>query len=137
MTSHIGEAPQGVSRPEEMTLDARVIAEFGRGVDGAVPEFVVALIGDFIQEAAAQVERMREAGQRLDAPAMKASAHGLRGSSMMLGARRLACLCERLEREAGQPGSYARPEALLSDLDREFVKVRYALTAELQGAGER
>ena len=137
MTSHIGEAPHGAIRPDEITLDTRVIAEFGRGVGGAVPEFVAALIGEFIEEAALQVERMREAGQRLDAPAMKASAHGLRGSAMMLGARRLALLCEQLEREAGQPGSYARPEALLSDLDQEFVNVRYALTAELQGAVER
>jgi HPt (histidine-containing phosphotransfer) domain-containing protein len=137
MTSHLGEAPHGAIRPDEITLDTRVIAEFGRGVGGALPEFVAALIAEFIEEAAVQVERMREAGQRLDAPAMKASAHGLRGSSMMLGARRLALLCEQLEREAGQPGSYVRPEALLSDLDLEFVKVRYALNAELQGAGER
>ena len=137
MTSHIGYPPAGVDRRDEMTLDTRVIAEFGRGVGGAVPEFVVALIGEFIQEAGVQVERMREAGRRLDAPAMKASAHGLRGSSMMLGARRLALLCERLERDAGQPGSFARPEALLADLDQEFVKVQNALRAELQGAGER
>jgi HPt (histidine-containing phosphotransfer) domain-containing protein len=137
MTSHIGDAPESVNRRDEITLDTRVIAEFGRGLGGAVPEFVAALIGEFIEEAALQVERMREAGQRLDAPAMKASAHGLRGSSMMLGARRLAMLCEQLEREAGQPGSFARPEALLSDLDQEFVKVRGALRAELQGAGER
>lgn len=137
MTSHIGEAPACAIGPGEMTLDTQVIAEFGRGLGGAVPEFVAALIGEFIEEAAVQVERMREAGQRLDAPAMKASAHGLRGSSMMLGARRLALLCEQLEREAGQPGSFAKPEALLSDLDQEFVKVRYALRAELQGAGER
>jgi HPt (histidine-containing phosphotransfer) domain-containing protein len=137
MSSHIGDAPEGVNRGDEMTLDTRVIAEFGRGLGGAVPEFVAALIEEFIQEAAVQVERMRDAGQRLDAPAMKASAHGLRGSSLMLGVRRLARLCEQLEREAGQPGSYARPEALLSDLDEEFVKVRHALKAELQGAGDR
>jgi HPt (histidine-containing phosphotransfer) domain-containing protein len=137
MTSHIGEAPEGVNRRDEMTLDTQVIAEFGRGLGGAMPEFVAALIGEFIEEAAAQIERMREAGQRLDAPAMKASAHGLRGSSLMLGARRLALLCEQLEREAGQPGSYASPDVLLADLDQEFVKVRCALRAELQGAGER
>jgi HPt (histidine-containing phosphotransfer) domain-containing protein len=137
MTSQIGGAPDAVDRRDEVTLDTRVIAEFGRGLGGAVPEFVVALVGEFIAEAAVQVERMREAGQRLDAPALKASAHGLRGSSMMLGAKRLARLCEQLEREAGQPGSFATPEALLSDLDQEFVKVRDALRAELQGAGER
>lgn len=137
MTSHTGDAPERVNPRDEITLDTRVIAEFGRGLGGAVPEFVAALIGEFIEEAALQIERLREAGQRLDAPAVKASAHGLRGSSMMLGARRLAFLCEQLERAAGQPGSYARPEALLSDLDQEFVKVRYALNAELQGADER
>lgn len=137
MTSHVGDAPDAVDRSHEVTLDTCVIAEFGRSLGGAMPEFVVALINEFIEEATVQVERMRDAGQRLDAPALKASAHGLRGSSMMLGARRLGLLCERLEREAGQPGSFARPEALLSDIDQEFVKVQYALRAELQGAGDR
>jgi HPt (histidine-containing phosphotransfer) domain-containing protein len=136
MTSQIGEAPRGVDRLEEVTLDRRVIAEFGRGANG-VPEFVVALIGQFIAEAGAQVERMREAGQRVDAPALKANAHALRGSSMMLGARRLGSLCEQIERSAGQEAGFASPDALLSDLDREFVKVRDALRAELPGASER
>ena len=97
---------------------------------------MIALIGQFIEEAGTQVEELREAGQRLDAPAIKAIAHSLRGSSNMLGARRLGALCQQLERVAAQPG-FTRPEALLSDLDQEFVKVRYALRAELQGAGER
>jgi HPt (histidine-containing phosphotransfer) domain-containing protein len=136
MTSQIGDAPLGVDRLEEVTLDRRVIAGFGRDADG-VPAFVVALIGQFIEEAGAQVERMREAGQRVDAPALKAIAHALRGSSMMLGATRLGCLCEQIERGAGQEAGFVWPDALLSDLDREFVKVRDALRAELQGAGTR
>ena len=137
MTSPIGDVPEARTRPEAVTLDTRVIAEFGRGLGGAVPEFVTALIGEFIQEAAVQVERMREAGQRLDAPALKASAHGLRGSSMMLGARRLASLCEQLERDAGQPGQLHEARRAALDLDQEFVKVRSALNAELQGTGDR
>jgi HPt (histidine-containing phosphotransfer) domain-containing protein len=136
MTSQIATKVDGPDRPEESTLDRRVIAEFGRADGGGVPEFVVSLIGQFIEEAGTQVEELREAGQRLDAPAVKAIAHALRGSSNMLGVRRLGALCERLERLATQPG-FTRPEALLSDLDQEFVKVRYALRAELQGAGER
>jgi len=136
MTSQIATKADGVDRPEELTLDRRVIAEFGRGEAGTVPEFVIALIGQFIEEAGTQVEELREAGRRLDAPAVKAIAHSLRGSSNMLGARRLGALCQQLEHGAGQPG-FTRPEALLSDLDQEFVKVRYALRAELQGAGER
>ena len=136
MTSQIATKADGFERPEDLALDRRVIAEFGRADGGAVPEFVIALIGQFIEEAGTQVEELREAGQRLDAPAIKAIAHSLRGSSNMLGARRLGALCQQLERVAAQPG-FTRPEALLSDLDQEFVKVRYALRAELQGAGER
>ena len=135
MTSQSGVAPSA-SAAHEVTLDRRVIAEFGVGDGGAVPEFVVALIGQFLEEAGAQVEQMREAGQRMDAPALKKLAHAVRGSSNMLGAKRLGALCAQLEHDAGSPG-VASPEALLSDVDEEFVKVRYALRAELQGAGER
>ena len=137
MTSQIGEAAPGVDRRDEATLDRRVIAEFGKDDGGAVPEFVVALIAGFIEEAGAQVARMRNAGQRLDAPALKVIAHALRGSSMMLGAMRLGSLCEQIEWGAGQPGGLAKSVALLADVDREFVKVRAALGVELQGAGER
>jgi HPt (histidine-containing phosphotransfer) domain-containing protein len=136
MTSQTGVAPNCAERPDAVTLDRRVIAEFGRGADGSVPEFVVALIGQFIEEASGQVEQMRDAGQRADAPALKAIAHSLRGSSNMLGAKRLAALCEQIERGAGQP-DFSTAEALLSDVDQEFVNVRYALKAELQGAGDR
>jgi HPt (histidine-containing phosphotransfer) domain-containing protein len=135
MTSQSGVAPSATCA-HEVTLDRRVIAEFGVGEGGAVPEFVVALIGQFLEEAGAQVEQMREAGQRMDAPTLKKLAHALRGSSNMLGAKRLGALCAQLEHQAGLPG-FSKPEALLSDVDEEFVKVRYALRAELQGAGER
>lgn len=133
MTCQIGTA-YDVAVHEELTLDRRVIAEFGS--PGGVSGFVAALIGQFIEEAGAQVEELREAGRRLDACAVRAIAHSLRGSSSTLGARRLGALCELLEEGASQPG-FSRPEALLLDLDEEFVKVRYALKAELQGAGLR
>jgi HPt (histidine-containing phosphotransfer) domain-containing protein len=54
---------------------------------------------------------------------------------MMLGARRLGGVCEQIERRAGQEAGFARPDALLADLDREFLNVRDALRAELQGKG--
>ena len=134
MTCQIATACDDAVR-EELTLDRRMIAEFGN--PGArVSGFVAALIGQFIEEAGAQVEELREAGRRLDARAVRAIAHSLRVSSSTLGAKRLGALCEQLERGASRPG-FSRPEGLLSDLDEEFVKVRYALKAELQGAGQR
>ena len=134
MTSQIGTAAPCAHR-DELTLDRRVIADFGNPAAG-VSGFVVALIRQFIEEAGAQVEELQEAGRRLDARAVRAIAHSLRGSSDTMGARRLSALCEQLEQGASQTG-FSRPEALLSDLDEEFVKVRYALKAELQGAGQR
>jgi HPt (histidine-containing phosphotransfer) domain-containing protein len=134
MANQIAAAPQAGAH--DVTLDRRVIAEFGVSETGGVPEFVVGLIEQFLAEAGGQVEQMREAWQRMDAPALKKLAHALRGSSNMIGAKRLGSLCKQLEHDAGAPG-FSKPEALLSDVDEEFVKLRYALRAELQGAGER
>jgi HPt (histidine-containing phosphotransfer) domain-containing protein len=64
---------------------------------------------------------------------VKASAHSLKGSSMSMGAKRLATLCKQVEDEADRhPDAEVRP-ALMAQLDREYAKVRYALEAERQG----
>jgi HPt (histidine-containing phosphotransfer) domain-containing protein len=134
MTVSIGDAPDGLDRRDEETLDRSVIAQFDQCRTAGAPPLVVALIDQFIAEAGAQVATLC-GPERLDPAALKAMAHGLRGSSMMLGARRLGALCERIELSAGRDRAVS--DALLSDLDQEFVRVRDALGAERQGAGER
>jgi DNA-binding response OmpR family regulator len=123
-------------RWSEETLDRRVMAEFrNAGTDG-VPAFMLALIGQFIEEAASQVEMLRDAGRRLDRGALRATAHSLKGSSMTMGARRLAALCAQVEEHVDRDPGGAVVSALIAQLDQEFVKVRDALEAEQQGVSQ-
>jgi DNA-binding response OmpR family regulator len=115
------------------TLDRRVIAEFREGAGDGVSAFMVALIDQFIEEAASQVELLRDAGQRLDVGVLKATAHSLKGSAMTMGAKKLAALCLQMEDHAARHSSGAVTSALMAQLDQEFVKVRTALEAERQG----
>ena len=112
------------------TLDQGVIETF-RQIDApGSPDFLLSLIDLFIEEAASQIEVLRSAGQRLDVGVLKATAHSLKGSSMTMGAKRLARLCERME---GSAGDAAVTSDLLTEFDCEFVNVRSALNAERPG----
>ena len=77
------------------------------------------------------METLRDATRRSDAPALKAIAHSLKGSSMTMGAKRLAALCSRAEEGAGRESDGA-VATLLAEIDREFGCVRDALAAERQ-----
>jgi hypothetical protein len=50
-----------------------------------------------------------------------------------MGARRLGALCKEKETHADRQSGDAVTSALMTDLDREFAKVRDALEAERQG----
>ena len=121
-----------LERHPDETLDRDVLAQF-RGTTDGVPEFMLGLIDQFIEEAASQVELLRDAGQRLDLGALKATAHSLKGSSMTMGAKKLAAICSQMEDHATRHPGGAVTSALIAQLDQEFVKVRTALEAERQG----
>jgi HPt (histidine-containing phosphotransfer) domain-containing protein len=88
------------------------------------------LIDQFLRDAASQVEMLKDAARRADAPGLEATAHSLRGSSMTMGARRLGGLCAQVEgNAAGKPDGVVA-EVLLAELDREFTRVRDALAFE-------
>jgi DNA-binding response OmpR family regulator len=118
------------------TLDRRVIAQFREADTPGAQDFSLMLIDEFIKEAASQLELLRDARQRRDVRALKATAHSLKGSSMTMGARRLATLCTQMETHAGRHPGGAITSALMTELDQEFVKVREALEAERKGAGQ-
>jgi DNA-binding response OmpR family regulator len=119
--------------PANETLDRRVIAEFRQANAPGAPDFALLLIDDFIKDAASQLELLRDARKRQDVRALKATAHSLKGSSMTMGARRLAVLCTQMETHADRHPGGAVTAALMTELDQEFVKVRTALEAERQG----
>jgi DNA-binding response OmpR family regulator len=118
------------------TLDRRVIAQFREADTPGAPDFSLMLIDEFIREAASQLELLGEAWQRQDVRALKAIAHSLKGSSMTMGAKRLATLCTQMEAHADSHPGGAVTSVLMTELDQEFVKVREALEAERKGAGQ-
>jgi CheY-like chemotaxis protein/HPt (histidine-containing phosphotransfer) domain-containing protein len=111
------------------TLDLRAIAEF-RSVGSA--DFARSVIDQFVREAESQVEILRDARRRLDAPLAKATAHSLKGSSLTMGAGKLARLCMELEASPVCCESRTVERDLVSEVDREFVKVCAALAIERQ-----
>jgi DNA-binding response OmpR family regulator len=119
---------QGCAETDGGTLDPQLLATFRQA--GACAEFALTLIDQFVQEADLRVTALRDAATRLDVKALKAAAHGLRGSSMIIGARRLAVLCARLESEVRALSS--NPGVLAAAIDEELVRVRAALAVERQ-----
>lgn len=114
------------------TLDRRVMAEFRQASTAGAPDFALMLIDEFIAEAASLVQTLGNARLRLDAGTLKAAAHSLKGSSMTIGARRLAALCTKVEDQAVRHRDGAITIDLMTAIDREFGKVRDALAIERQ-----
>jgi DNA-binding NarL/FixJ family response regulator len=116
------------------TLDLTVMDGFR---EAGAPDFMLRLIDQFIDEASARVRTLKEAAGRADAHALNAIAHSLKGSSMIMGASRLAALCAQVEDQVAViPGGEVTP-ALMAEIDRELVRVQHALAAQKEGIGQR
>lgn len=120
-----------VGAPEkDPTLDSKVIAAFD---EVGAPEFTRRLIAQFVQEAEACVQTLREAATRGDRDVLRTAAHSLKGSSGIMGARRLAALCGRLETEMAASVETPVTPVLMSEIDQELIDVRVALMADRAG----
>jgi DNA-binding NarL/FixJ family response regulator len=131
------EAGATSAREVEQTLDRRVMAMYWEPDDEELPDFLIGLIDRFIEEAEKHVEMLRDAGRRKDADALTATAHSLKGSSMTMGANKLAALCGRMETDGKRDPSMLFTPDLMTEVDRELVNVRHALTLERQGGRQR
>ena len=126
--------PGGPGDPgDDATLDLTVIDRFR---EAGAPDFTRRLIDQFIHEAGARVQTLREAAGRADADAMKATAHSLKGSSMIMGATKLAALCAQVEDCLAAAGGTVTA-ALMTEIDRERERVQHALATEREGIGHR
>jgi DNA-binding response OmpR family regulator len=113
----------------EVTLGLGVLDELKEGGD-TLPAFALLLIDQYVEEAATQVEMLKDAQLRHDASALKATAHILKGSSSTMGARRLAALCADMERRSAGGSDDLITTDMMADVDHEFVRVRAALAVE-------
>jgi DNA-binding response OmpR family regulator len=124
--SSLGAAGWAQERTE--TLDRGVLDTLRESMADGDPDLMSTLMDLFSSEAAAQVDVMREASRRLDAATMKATAHSLKGSSLTMGAGRLAALCAELETHVTANPQTTVHSALMLEVERELVRVQRALT---------
>jgi CheY-like chemotaxis protein/HPt (histidine-containing phosphotransfer) domain-containing protein len=125
-----GAAAAGVRPDADETLDRSILAAFREADAPTSSHFTRALIDRFLLEAGSQVETLKDAGRRSDRQGLEATAHSLKGSSMTIGANKLAALCARVEGDAAGNRGGVAAEVVLAEFDREFVRVRDALAEE-------
>ena len=116
--------------PTGVTLDPNVIDEFRRASPEGNADFLISLIDLYLREAAVQVAGMTEALTSGDALRAKATAHTLKGSSLVMGAQRLAQLCAQVESDpALLPGATATA-SVVAAINEEFARVSAAFESE-------
>ena len=112
-------------------LDTQVLAALQELEQTSQAGLLAHLITLFLQEVPAQLAALHESVAHGDAGRVEEVAHGLGGSSVQLGATRMASLCTSLQEDAGTP-NLSRAAARVADLTREFSRVQAALEAALQ-----
>lgn len=116
-----GETPDAV--------DLTVLASLeGAQIEGE-SDIVVELMELYLEDASGKLAAMHEDLTGKGGRSVGRLAHSLRGSSANLGARRVAALCEELER-MGEGDSSRGGGALLDRLESELACVRRVFDAE-------
>src|SRR5437870_5957683 len=96
-------------------IDPAAIANLRKLAEPGEPDAAVELIDLFLRDTPVKIQDLQSAIARSDAPALKESAHGLKGSASNLGAHRLSRLCAELERLAAA-GKLAEAAELFSQV---------------------
>ena len=94
--------------PEDALLDEAHLAEISLGDAGFESE----MVRDFRRAGIDDADLLREAARRGERKEISRLAHRLKGSCQVLGARRLAAACERVEQAASRP----EPNALAAEM---------------------
>lgn len=109
----------------EPTIDAATFAELQ---DAAGAEFVVELVGTFLEEAPTMLAELRSAQAAQDADAFRRAAHSLKSNGHTFGATLLAAMARELEL-----GGMIAQSTPLDALEAEYQRVAVALKAACDG----
>ena len=116
-------------------LDPAVLETLRSLQEEGEPDLFAELAGMFLDDAALQLEGLREALGEADAKKVRGISHALKGSAGNMGAARVSEVCAELEM-AGESGDLAAAPGLLGRLEEELSFARPALEAEVaRGAG--
>ena len=126
-------AQAAADAPREAVLDRSVLDAMKESPEAALPDFALDLIDQFADEAELRVKALQSAAERQDAPALKAAAHSLKGSSFTVGANRLGALCGRLEQHLTLHPDGSGASGFIAALPTELAHVRQAFADFRQG----
>jgi HPt (histidine-containing phosphotransfer) domain-containing protein len=118
-------APDATAEP----VDWEVLLGLEEAQVEGEPDLVVELLDLYAEDAPRRLDAIRGALAARDLETLRRAAHGLKGGSASLGARRMTALCEQLGRLSG-PELPRGGEMLLTCLEREFARVRLVFAAE-------
>ena len=103
-----------------MTADPIDIAVFRELQDTAGADFVVDLVGTFLEEAPAMLAELRAARAGADAERFRRAAHSLKSNSMAFGATTLGRLARALELK-GLDADPATDDAAIAAIDVAYA----------------
>ena len=123
---------QWLAARTEPAVDLQVLLQL-RELEADVPGLVADVVSTFLRETPGRIDRIRSAFDSTDAAALEKAAHGLKGSAAAIGAQRLTCLCEEIERCA-RDGNLPECAARVSSLGATFEEARHILYRESSAA---
>ena len=133
------EAPVPLPRPTALPgdlspLDLAQLDSLRRLGDLAGKPLVREIVESFLAETPRRLQLLREALGRADAKDLTFLAHGLKGSSGQIGAKRVAAVSFELEQK-GKTADLGSAAVLLTELESELARVA-PLLEEQKAAGE-
>lgn len=119
--------------PQLAALDKEIMSAFRAVIEDGAGDFLKELIEVFLDQVPPLMKQMREALEKNDATSVRRAAHRMRGSCITIGAVTLVDPCKRLE-ELGAKGDLGAAGTVLSQLEKEFDRVRRSLELEIRMA---
>ena len=123
------------SLPETVTseiivppLDSQTFEELRELLGEESEEFWIELVEKFLEVAPPKLQEIGDAVKGADAPAIRASAHALRGACTTVGAMPLFQLCTQLEQMA-RTENLAGSDVLMCKIGAEYQRVKAALVS--------
>ncbi|WP_442922336.1 Hpt domain-containing protein [Microcoleus sp. ARI1-A1] len=116
------------SEIEVPPLDSQTFEELRELLGEEAEEFWIELVEKFREVAPPKLQELADAVKGADAPAIKASAHALRGACTTVGAMPLFQLCAQLEQLARNE-TLAGCDVLMCKIAAEYQRVKAALAS--------
>ncbi len=123
-------SPQSESATQDPVLfDPEALEASSLGDPGVEGEIIAA----FLHDARQAISAISNAIQTCDAPELRSAAHGLKGSSLVVGAQSMSLLCLDLEK-MGSSGELESAPLIFSRLQTEHARLSQVLRARARRA---